>query len=130
MELIKEIWDKNLPNFGYVIEADNGEQYVVVLGEPFVPKGDIWSLRETIVRRNSQMQQLYRQEHLSDDYKRELANLMHKMHLLCRYREDGRFTKEEQAAFIDGLSKSEKAQLAYQIQMHKDCRTFYREYVF
>lgn len=130
MELIKEIWDKNLPNFGYVIEADNGEQYVVVLGEPFVPKSDTWSLREAIIRRNSQMQQLYRQEPLSDDCKRELAKLVHKMHSLCRYREDGLFSKEEQAAFIDGLSKSEKEQLAYQIQMHKECRSFYREYVF
>lgn len=130
MDLMKEIWDKNLPNFGYVIEADNGDQYVVVLGEPFVPKGDVRSLRESIVRRSKQMQQLYRQEPLSEDCKRELAKLMDKMHLLCRCREEGLFTKAEQAAFIDSLSESEKAQLEYQIQMHKDCRFFYRDYVF
>lgn len=130
MDFIKEIWDKNLPNFGYVIEADNGQLHVIILGEPFVPKGDVRSLRESILRRSDQMQQLYKQKPLSDDYKKELAHLMDKMHALCRYREEGLFTKAEQAAFIDSLSESEKAQLEYQIQMHKDCRYFYRDYIF
>lgn len=130
MDFIKEIWDRSLPNFGYVIEADNGYQYVVILGGQSIPKGDIRQLREPICRRNEQMQLLYNQESLSDDDKRELAQLMHKMYAICECREEGRYTREEQAAFIDSLTRNEKAQLANQIQMLKDCRTFYRDYVF
>ena len=130
MDFMKELWDRSLPNFGYVIEADNGGEYIVVLGGQSIPKGDIRHLREPIVRRNEQMQQLYKQEPLSDDHKIELAKLMHKMHSLCECREEGRYTREEQAKFVDSLRESEKAQLAYQIQMHKDCRSFYRDYIF
>lgn len=130
MDFMKEIWDRSLPNFGYVIEADNGSQYVVVLGGQTIKKGDTRYLREPICRRNEQMQRLYNQEVLSDDHKRELAQLMHKMFSVCECRQEGLYTREEQAAFIEKLSKSEKEQLEHQIQMLKDCRSYYRDYVF
>ena len=130
MNLIRELWDKNLPNFGYVIEMDNGDQYVVVLGGQSIPKGDIRCSCDAIIRRNKQMQQIYRRDTLSDDDKKELARLMRKMYAVCEYREEGRYTREEQSAFIDKLSENEKMQLEEQIQMLKDCRCFYQEYIF
>ena len=130
MDFMKEIWDRSLPNFGYVIEADNGNQYVVVLGGQTAKKGDTRYLREPICRRNEQMQSLYNQDVLSDDHKRELAQLMDKMFGICECRQEGIYTREEQAAFIEKLSVKEKEQLAHQIQMLKDCRCFYRDYIF
>ena len=130
MDFMKEIWDRSLPNFGYVIEADNGNQYVVVLGGQTAKKGDTRYLREPICRRNEQMQSLYNQDVLSDDHKRELAQLMDKMFGICECRQEGIYTREEQATFIEKLSVSEKEQLAHQIQMLKDCRGFYRDYIF
>lgn len=130
MDFMKEIWDRSLPNFGYVIEADNGGLYVVVLGGQSLPKGDSRRFRDAIIRRNEQMQRLYGKENLTVEYKKELAHLMHKMYAVCECREEGIYTREEQAAFIEKLSVNEKKQLAYQIQMLKDCRSFYHDYVY
>ena len=130
MDFMKEIWDRSLPNFGYVIEADNGGLYVVVLGGQSIPKGDARQFRDAIIRRNEQMQQLYNEEPLSVEYKKELARLMHKMYGVCECREEGIYTREEQAAFIEKLSANEKEQLAHQIEMLKDCRRFYHDYLF
>lgn len=130
MNFIKEIWDRSLPNFGYVIDTDRGGQYVVVLGGQGVPKGSIRHLRDAIVIRNEQMQRLYEQEVLTDDPKKELALQMRKMYALCECREEGLYSREEQSAFIDKLTANEKEQLQKQIQMLKDCREFFREYVF
>ncbi|MBQ3054653.1 MAG: hypothetical protein IJC88_00955 [Oscillospiraceae bacterium] len=131
MNIIKEIWNKNLQNFGYVIDMDNGGHCVVVLGEP-TPRKKTKNLdfREDICRINEKMQHIYRQESLSVDDKIELANLMKKMYGICEARQEGIYTREEQATFIDNLSKNEKAQLEFQIQMLNDCRFFHRDYVF
>jgi len=130
MDFMKEIWDRSLPNFGYVIETDNGGLYVVVLGGQSIQKGDARRFRDAIIRRNEQMQRLYSEEPLSVEYKKELARLMHKMYAVCECREEGIYTREEQAAFIEKLSANEKKQLAHQIQMLKDCRNFYHDYLF
>ena len=130
MDFIKELWDKSLPNFGYVIDMDNGGQCVIVLGGQSIPKAENIQFRDTICRRNEQMQRIYCQKSLSDEDKRELAKLMEKMFNVCDARKEGIYTREEQAAFIDKLSLREKAQLELQIQMLKDCRFFYRDYVF
>lgn len=130
LNIIKELWDRSLPNFGYVIDMDDGRQCVVVLGGQDIKKEEKINFHEAIFRRNEQMQQLYRQEVLSVDDKIELAKLMHKMYGICEARQEGIYTRDEQAAFIDKLSKSEKAQLEFQIQMLNDCRSFYRDYVF
>ena len=55
---------------------------------------------------------------------------MRKMYALCECREEGLYSREEQSAFIDKLTANEKEQLQKQIQMLKDCREFFREYVF
>ena len=130
MDYIKEIWGGSLPNLGYVIDADDGGQYIVVLGGQSIPKGDTKYIREAISRRNAQMQQLYNQEALSEEHKKDLAQLMKKMLSICECREEGLYTQKEQASFIDNLSENEKKQLAHQIQMLKDCRCFYRDYIF
>ena len=126
---MKEIWDRSLPNFGYVIESDNGGLYVVVLGGQSIPKGESRKFRDIIIKRNEQMQRLYGKETLTVEDKKDLAYLMHKMYAACECREEGIYTREEQSAFIKKLSVAEKKQLAYQIQMLKDCRSYYRDYV-
>lgn len=129
MNIIKEIWNKNLQNFGYVIDMDNGGHCVVVLGEP-TPRKKTKNLdfREDICRINEKMQHIYRQESLSVDDKIELATLMDKMYNICEARQEGIYYREEQSAFIEKLSKDEKSQLEFQIQMLKDCRSFYYDY--
>lgn len=130
MDIIKELWDRNLPNFGYVIDMDNGGHCVVVLGEP-TPRKKTKNLDfcKDICRINEQMQQIYRQDSLSVDDKIELARLMGKMYDICEARQEGTYYREEQSAFIEKLSKNEKAQLEFQIQMLKDCRSFFFDYI-
>lgn len=130
MNIIKELWDRSLPNFGYIIDTDNGKQFVVVLGGQTIKKAEKLDFLEAICRVNEQMQQIYRQDNLSVDDKVALTKLMDKMYGICEARQVGIYTREEQAAFIDKLSKNEKAQLEFQIQMLNDCRCFYRDYVF
>lgn len=130
MDCMKEIWDRSLPNFGYVIDKDDGGLYVVVLGGQSIPKSEDSRFLEPICRRNEQMQKIYSQESLSDDDKKELAELMHKMFSICESRMEGLYTREEQESFIDGLSDNERKQLEIQIQMLKDCRSFYHDYIF
>lgn len=129
MNIIKELWDRSLPNFGYVIDMDNGGQCVVVLGGQTIKKTEKLGFREDICRKNEQMQQIYRQDNLSVDDKIELATLMGKMYDLCEARQEGIYNREEQSAFIEKLSKDEKTQLEFQIQMLKDCRSFFFDYI-
>lgn len=129
MDLIKEIWDKSLPNFGYVIDLDDGGQCVVVLGGQSIRKAENIRFREAICRRNEQMQEIYGQDVLSDEDKIELARLMKKMYSLCEARIEGLYTRGEQAAFISKLSEMEAAQLEAQVRMLKDCRQFWKEYL-
>jgi hypothetical protein len=128
MDFIKEIWDRSLPNFGYVINMDNGGQWVGVLGGQTIRKGDTSDLVDPISRRNKQMQYIYRQESLSDADKTELTRLLDKMYGICECRKEGLYYRNEQAAFIEKLTKNEKAQLEFQIQMLKTCRSFYPDY--
>ena len=130
MDFKKEIWGKSLPNFGYVIEMDNGNCCVVVLGGQSSEKTEEYAFRDSIYHRNIQMQKIYHKEVLSDDDKKELAVLMQKMYSICDARKEGLYTWEEQSAFIETLSKTGKMQLEDQIQMLNVCREFYREFIY
>jgi len=50
------------------------------------------------------------------------------MQSLCDTREEGLYSGNEQKAFIEKLSATEKVQLEKQIQMYKDCREYYSQY--
>ena len=128
MDFKKEIWGRSLPNFGYVIDRDNGGYCVVVLGGQTTKKAENIEFRQTICHRNEQMQEIYHKDALSDDDKKQLVTLLQKMYTLCDTRTEGMYTWNEQETFINGLSEMEKAQLADQIQMHNACRYFYRDY--
>ena len=128
MELIKEIWERNLPNFGYVIEMDNGKRSVFVLGGQTSRCCGSYESVDFIFDVNEQMELLYEQTVLSDEDKKKLAMLMKRMQSLCESRREGLCTKEEQAAFIEKLSAGEQSQLEKQLQMYKDCRGFYSQY--
>ena len=129
MAEIKDIWEKNLPNFGYVIEMDHGLFRLVVLGgQSCLPADRCHSSRE-IEKINYQMQDIYHGESLSDEDKEKLAKLMKKMHNLCECREGGLFTVKEQMKFVESLSDGEQEQIKEQVQIHLDCRDFYREYI-
>ena len=129
MDFKKEIWGRSLPNFGYVIDMDNGGCCVVVLGGQGTRKSESIEFRESICYRNTQMQDIYHQDTLSDSDKKQLAVLLQKIYTLCDARKEGLFTWDEQEAFINGLSAKERAQLIDQIQMLKDCRSFCRDYL-
>lgn len=130
MDTITELWDKKLPNFGYVIDLDDGGQCAVVLGGQTVPKAKDCLFRDAICRRNQQMRSIYQQALLSEDDKIELAKLMKKMISICESRIEGIYTRDEQEKFVEGLSESEKSQLDMQIQMLKQCRSYYHDYIF
>lgn len=130
MDFIKEIWGLSLPNFGYVIERDNGKLSFVVLGGQSIEKTTEYRFLSRMIDINTNMQAIYSQDVLTEEDKIELAKLMKKMFIVCDSRIEGFYTKSEQEAFINTLSSTEKAQLEYQINMLKDCRKFHAKYIY
>lgn len=129
MDFIKDIYNKNIPKFGYVIEKDNGKPIVVILGVSGVEKIGKCPFENRIYPINKKMQSIYNQKNLSDNDKIQLVELMQEMNKFCEPQDYKMLaTSYEQEAFVNGLNECEKKQIEYQLQMIKDCRTFYSEF--
>lgn len=126
---MKDIFNKNIPKFGYVIEKDSGIPIVVILGVSGVEKLGKSPFEDRIYPINKEMQSIYNQKSLSDNDKFQLVKLMEKMNKFCEPQDYKVLaTSYEQQAFVDGLSENEKKQVEIQLQMIKDCRNFYYEF--
>lgn len=129
MNFMKDIFNKSIHRFGYVIEKDNGISLVVVLGVSGVEKLGKNSFENRIYIINKKMQSIYNQKELSDNDKIQLVELMQEMNKFCEPQDHKELaTSYEQEAFVDGLSENEKKQIEYQLQMVKDCGKFYYEF--
>jgi len=129
MAEIKDIWEKSLPNFGYVIEMNDGSQSVFILGsKPNEQEAENYAQKPNILREFNRMISIYQQPSWSEDDKKTLAKQVKKMRSICEARVKGAYTETEQMEAISELSDEEKKQLRYQIQMYMDCCEFYKEF--
>jgi hypothetical protein len=128
MDIYKEI--NILPNFLYTFDGDDGKYHFAILGGHVCPASKTYEFIDATERIQHQMIQLYEHVTLSDEDKTQLAKLMHKMQSVCEKRKVGLNTLSEQKEYIEKLSPNEKAQIEKQVKMYKDCRCFYRDYVY
>lgn len=128
MDFMKDIYNKNIPRFGYVIEKDNGID-VVILGVSGVEKIGNCPFKDRIYQINKKMQSIYNQKELSDNDKFQLVALMEDMDRFCKPQDHKMVaTRYEQEAFVNGLTENENRQLDEQLQMLKDCRNLYPKF--
>lgn len=129
MDFIKDIYNKSIPRFGYVIEKDNGIDIVVILGVSGVEKIGKYPFEDRIYQINKKMQSIYNQKELSDNDKIQLVELMEEMDKFCEPQDYKILaTGYEQEAFVNGLTANENRQLDEQLQMLKDCRNLYPKF--
>ncbi len=129
MDFMKDIYNKNIPKFGYVIEKDNGMPIVIILGVSGVEKIGKSPFENRIYQINKKMQSIYNQKELSNNDKIQLVELMEEMDKFCEpqnYKELA--TRYEQEAFVNGLTENENKQLGEQLKMLKDCRDLYSKF--
>ena len=127
MDVFKEI--NVLPNFGYIFTDNIGKVHIAILGGHSCESTDFYEFVEMIIQTNSSMEQIYNKDELSDEEKVQLAKLMKRMHSICEKRKNRLHTLSEQRAYIESLTVEEKLQIERQILMHKDCRSFYRDFI-
>lgn len=130
MDIFKEI-DK-LPNFAYEFWGhDERYHYVILGGQSCLPpeKCTHQLYWDSILLIHNNMEKVYSAGELSIDEKIFLAKEMKKMMNACFTRLPGIYTSAEQKHYIEGLTAEEQKQISEQIQMYKDCRIFYRDYV-
>jgi len=129
MDFMRDIFNKNIPRFGYVIEKDNGIDVVVILGVSGVEKIGKYPFEDRIYQINKKMQSIYNQKELSDNDKIQLVALMEDMDRFCEPQDHKIVaTRYEQEAFVNGLTENENRQLDEQLQMLKYSRNLYPKY--
>lgn len=133
MDIYKEI--NNLPNFLYEYYDDNEIYHFAILGghdcQIYEPSNFCDESNRKLARdKKSELEELYGHTALSDKDKTDLANMMIHIQNLCETRTAELSTLAKEKQYIETLSDNEKAQIEKQIQMYKDCRCFYRDYVY
>lgn len=129
MDFMRDIFNKSIPRFGYVIEKDNGIDIVVILGVSNVEKIGKYPFEDRIYQINKKMQSIYSQKELSDNDKIQLVALMEDMDRFCEPQDHKIVaTRYEQETFVNGLTENENRQLDEQLQMFKDCRNLYPKF--
>lgn len=129
MDFIKDIYNKSIPKFGYVIETDNGKSIVVILGVSGVEKLGKYPFEDRIYQINKKMHSIYQKKELSDNDKVQLVELMQEMNKFCEPQNYKILaTPHEQEVFVNGLTENEKEQIENQLQMLIACRKFYHEF--
>lgn len=130
MDFMKDIYNKSIPRFGYVIEKDNGIDIVVILGVSGVEKIGKYPFEDRIYQINKKMQSIYNQKELSNNDKIQLVELMEEMDKFCEPQDYKVLaTGYEQEAFVNRLTANENKQLDEQLQMLKDCRNLYPKFL-
>jgi len=129
MDFMKDIYNKSIPRFGYVIEKDNEMPIIIILGVSGVEKIGKSPFENRIYQINKKMQSIYNQKDLLDNDKIQLVELMEEMNKFCEPQDYKVLaTIYEQEAFVNSLTESENEQLDEQLQMLKYCRSLYSEF--
>lgn len=118
MDIYKEII--NLPQFYYWM----GDRYMIIGGHSTV---EAPASTDRLHFLWEQIKELYEKENLTDDEKKEYAQLVKKMMNFC---EAGIVNREELRKKINSLSEREKKDVQWQVEMYKLGREYYREYIF
>ena len=127
MDILKEL--SNLPTYYYEFEKDNKLCYALLGGHGEPPITELSTL-ETLGYLHSKMLDIYKLETLTKEHKIELANLCHKIHSACGGRFEGCRTLKEQEEYLQTLPQEALDEIKNQIQMYKDARDYYRQYIF
>ena len=126
---MRDIFNKSIPRFGYVIEKDNGIDIVVILGVSGVEKIGKYPFEDRIYQINKKMQSIYNQKELSDNDKIQLVELLEEMNKFCEPQDYKVLaTGYEQDAFVNRLTANESKQLDEQLQMLNVCRNLYPKF--
>ena len=126
---MRDIFNKSIPRFGYVIEKDNGIDIVVILGVSNVEKIGKYPFEDRIYQINKKMQSIYNQKELSDNDKIQLVELLEEMNKFCEPQDYKVLaTGYEQEAFVNRLTANESKQLDEQLQMLNVCRNLYPKF--
>ena len=129
MDFIRDIYNKNIPKFGYVIARDNGIDIVVILGVSGVEKIGKSPFENRIYQINKKMQAIYYKKELFAEDKIQLVELLEEMNKFCEPQNYNILaTRYEQEAFVNELSETEKKQLDEQLQMLIYCRNLYPKF--
>ena len=129
MDFMRDIFNKSIPRFGYVIEKDNGIDIVVILGVSGVEKIGKYPFEDRIYQINKKMQSIYNQKELSDNDKIQLVELLEEMNKFCEPQDYKVLaTGYEQDAFVNRLTANESKQLDEQLQMLNVCRNLYPKF--
>ncbi|MBQ2768224.1 MAG: hypothetical protein IJF49_09165 [Clostridia bacterium] len=129
MDFMRDIFNKSIPRFGYVIEKDNGIDIVVILGVSNVEKIGKYPFEDRIYQINKKMQSIYNQKELSDNDKIQLVELLEEMNKFCEPQDYKVLaTGYEQEAFVNRLTANESKQLDEQLQMLNVCRNLYPKF--
>ena len=129
MDFMRDIFNKSIPRFGYVIEKDNGIDIVVILGVSNVEKIGKCPFEDRIYQINKKMQSIYNQKELSDNDKIQLVELLEEMNKFCEPQDYKVLaTGYEQEAFVNRLTANESKQLDEQLQMLNFCRNLYPKF--
>lgn len=126
-----EKYIKTKSNYGYVIQRDDGSLITVILGDSSWPVDEYAPVCDKNIHlKYRQMKNLFSQDILSLDNKKDLANLLRSMLSICHKKLKGLCTPAEQIEFVNSLSVKEKAQLIEQIEMRKQCEQYCKDYLY
>ena len=129
MDIISEI--KKLPNLGYTYtnESEIGYRYkIVILGGNPCPKAEMYRFGADIPSILGKIESIYLKGNLSVDDKIGIAKQMKYMLSSCEERTTEIYSIEQQKAYIDALSDTQKAEIAELVAMYRECYSIYREY--
>lgn len=129
MDIIAEI--KKLPNLGYTYtnESEIGYRYkIVILGGNPCPKAETYRFGADIPDIIGRIENFYLKKNLSVDDKIGIAKHMKQMISACEARTTEIHSIEQQSAYINALSDSQKDEIAELVTMYRECYPIYREY--
>lgn len=123
MDILNEV--ERLPQYYYMLK--NGE--IILGGNSGSYDGDANTHRASMDRLYhfwKEIKEYYEKETLTDEEKEEYAQMVHKMMV----HSEGRKTeRKELKEIIDKLPKDDKKEIEWQIDMYKQGRYYYAQYV-
>lgn len=127
MDIIKEL--DRLPTFAYTFEL-SGKLHLALLGGQSCQSITDIKYATALIDINSKMKKIYDKKALDEGDKMRLAKLMHQISGLCEGRLENNRSLEQQTNYLASLPSDSLAEIENQINMYKDAREYYRQYIF
>ena len=118
-----------LPPFIYAFENKGRACYAILGGQSSLKINQVDNFRE-LLQLNYDMQIIYDKDILDESDKITLAKTMKKILNWCPGKLEHLYSIEQQMAYIEALDTEAVEEIKKQIQMYKDAREYYRQYVY